>query len=326
LGGYWKLPKADMNSSSFRDSVISAAKTGTLPVKNEDLEQIYCALGQSVQRLFGVEPTIEKLRTWYADQHIVSSYLIARLASSYKNQNRCLITMEQAKLEVNKIEEEPMKLCARSYVARAQGVCAYQATSRDQLPQVRKQLHRSLECYPFNATTLYLLGMMNLEEAEMDVARAVDLMARSLLLDPDFKGPYVNLGAAFLRLERYEEAIKISEAGLDRHPQSPQCHYHIGIACYRLSVQAEQAPPITEVKSFHEGMRLRALKSLEEARASDEALKAQERGRTAAPWSSEDDQVVSELHKHPNVFLKPRRGHPVDYGLLAGWRWFQWRV
>ena len=33
LGGYWKLPQADMSSSLLRERIISQAKTGTAPVQ-----------------------------------------------------------------------------------------------------------------------------------------------------------------------------------------------------------------------------------------------------------------------------------------------------
>jgi len=328
LGGYWKLPKAPVDSADFRDSVISAARTGTTPVAESHLREVYCALGQCIQAMFSMDPAVDNLKSWYEDSPPVSSYLIARLASSNKNQNKCLVMMEQAKLEAAKIKEEPMKQCARSFVARAQGVCAFQSTGRVQLPQAKTQFKRSLELNPLNSTTLYLLGMTCLEEQGQDDQQAVNLMARSLLLDPDFKGPYVNLGVAFLRLSRYDDAIRISEAGLGRHPQSPQCHYHIGVACYRKSVILESGPPLAEPMRQHEELRGRALKALQEARASDDAQKVLAKNKHEAPWTAQDDQMVSELETIRSVFLKPRRPGqpPADHGPQVGWRWFQWRV
>merc|ERR1711877_54501 len=67
---------------------------------------------------------------------------------------------------------------------------------------------------------------------------AQNLFNRALLLDPDYKAPYVLLGVAYLRQDCYKQVVEISEAGLARHPDSPQCHYHIGVACCQLLLLA----------------------------------------------------------------------------------------
>merc|ERR1712048_874362 len=104
-----------------------------------------------------------------------------------------------------------------------------------------------------------------------------NLMNRSLLLDPDFQATYVNIGVAYLRLaaladqcdnekeamKKYCNAIEVSEACLERHAQTPQAHYHIGVAHCQLALKLRK----TNEPAF-EDFRIRAARGLKEARDS----------------------------------------------------------
>ena len=52
---------------------------------------------------------------------------------------------------------------------------------------------KALESFPSNSNALFLLGMGALEMGFLE--NAVELMNKSLLLDPDFRAPYVPLGS-----------------------------------------------------------------------------------------------------------------------------------
>merc|ERR1712166_780072 len=106
-------------------------------------------------------------------------------------------------------------------------------------------------------------------------------MNRSLLLDPDFRSPYVNLGVAYLRLANaafsngdfaeenamYRKTIEVSKAGLSRFPQSPQCHYHIAIATCQLAIARQAVPSLFLTLRSHAA---NALNAYREARTSPE--------------------------------------------------------
>mmetsp|Transcript_106950 Transcript_106950/g.345108 ORF Transcript_106950/g.345108 Transcript_106950/m.345108 type:complete len:270 (-) Transcript_106950:57-866(-) len=234
--------------------------------------------------------------------------------------------LDQAKTALREEKDGPAKLCAESFIARGLGVFALQVPYSACWPQAQVHLQRSLKHHPFNASSMYLLGMIKMEDWEPDLEQAVLLMARSIVLDPDFRGPYVNLGAAFLRLGSSEAAIKVSEVGLSRHPQSPQCHYHIALGCYMISVFLEKQKPVEKVKQWHVDLRKRALESLMEARKSEEAQRILSKGRDEVPWSSTDEELVQELTNTKSFFLQPRRVAPVNLGARMGWRWMQWRT
>mmetsp|Transcript_55733 Transcript_55733/g.172941 ORF Transcript_55733/g.172941 Transcript_55733/m.172941 type:complete len:501 (+) Transcript_55733:232-1734(+) len=115
--------------------------------------------------------------------------------------------LDQAKTALREEKDGPAKLCAESFIARGLGVFALQVPYSACWPQAQVHLQRSLKHHPFNASSMYLLGMIKMEDWEPDLEQAVLLMARSIVLDPDFRGPYVNLGAAFLRLGSSEAAM-----------------------------------------------------------------------------------------------------------------------
>lgn len=45
------------------------------------------------------------------------------------------------------------------------------------------------------------------------------------------------MGAAYIRLGEYERAIEVSNACLQRFPESPHCNYHLGVASYQQAVK-----------------------------------------------------------------------------------------
>ena len=61
------------------------------------------------------------------------------------------------------------------------------------LPLLRQEhFVQALDSFPSNSNALFLLGMAALEMGLLE--SAVELMNKSLLLDPDFRAPYVQLG------------------------------------------------------------------------------------------------------------------------------------
>ncbi|CAK9103729.1 unnamed protein product [Durusdinium trenchii] len=249
LGGYWKLPNADMTSSLIRERIISQAKTGTAPVQPYILMEVYGALSSALQQLFGAaEFTSERLKEQYRSQpEELAAYLIARRAISLEPEQR---------LQALRLGDpvSPARACVQSFLHRAHGVLIARGNGPERWKEAklgaesaagrREHFRRAVDAHPANSNALFQLGMCALELGPLDTA--IELMNKSLLLDSDFRAPYVNLGVAFLRRashtddpvkaqEFYLRAVEISESCLTRHPASPQCNYHIGVACTQLA-------------------------------------------------------------------------------------------
>ncbi|OLP77050.1 hypothetical protein AK812_SmicGene42941 [Symbiodinium microadriaticum] len=310
LGGYWKLPKRDMCSSDLRERVVSAARTsGTAPVRSSVLAEVYSALGDSVQQLFGgVEPTSKMLSDQYDGNPELAAYLTARLAVSNRDHARMKKMLYDAQVLASKSMQERGKHFVESFLSRCHGVLEARSANKDRWEGAKRHFVKSLKHSPSNANALYLLGMCALELGKPQ--EAVSLMTKSLLLDPDFRAPYVCLGVAFLRLKHFEEAISISEACLDRHPSSPQCVYHIGVACCQLSllITAKEAAGIPldyQERQLLDDLRKRALASLTEARESEE-------GQKRKPNPGISDGTVGKVASFSNM-SEPFATLPMDW-------------
>merc|ERR1712083_619504 len=109
---------------------------------------------------------------------------------------------------IAKVDDGPAKRCTESFVSRARGFVT--ASTIHTWEAALPHLHQSIKCLPWNATSLYLVGMAALEQGNPQ--EAVDFMTKSVMLDLDYKVPYVNLGVAYLRLQRYDDAITVSES------------------------------------------------------------------------------------------------------------------
>jgi len=332
MGGYWKLPKEGVTSTNVRHRTISAARTsGTALVPTEHLFEVYAALGDILQQLFGgSEPSPAMLAKQYDGEPELGSYLTARLAIAMRDLSRARSALKTSNSLIKTAQEGWVRSCAESFVARGQGIIEAM-TPPGRWESAEKLFLESQRCLPWNATTLYLLGMCALEAERPD--EAVQLFERSLLLDLDFRAPYVCLGIAYLRVRRFADAIELSEAGLRRHPESPQCNYHIGVACYYQAQELEQQPggagargqPAKEVQR----LRQRALEEILAARESEEGQRAQFRGnrgrgpaRVEGPWTDEDDEMVALLqgNRAPRSKLLTS-----DFSPPVGWRFLGWR-
>eukprot|EP00930_Biecheleria_cincta_P089103 TRINITY_DN78363_c0_g1_i1.p1 TRINITY_DN78363_c0_g1~~TRINITY_DN78363_c0_g1_i1.p1 ORF type:complete len:1129 (-),score=148.74 TRINITY_DN78363_c0_g1_i1:7-3393(-) len=322
LGGYWKLPKVDMDAPELRSRVVSAARTGgTAAVDVTHLLEIYAALGDLVQQLLGgSEPRLDSqlLHNLYGRESSLASYFATQFAMFKRPPTLDWLDVAEGFLVA--CRDSSMKRCAESFLNRARGLVEAAALSRS-WDSAQEWFHRSIENWPANAMSHYLLGVASLELGKTQ--RAADLLAHSLLLDPDYKPIYVNLGAAFLRLRRFDEAAAMSEALLERHPTAAQGHYHFGLACYQqlLALQAQlvvhrqgnhgSTETVEErelSKKFHK-LRQRALNALSECRGE---------GSRSYPWLKKDELMLEALDGHSEL---PR----VELPEAAGWLLMAWR-
>lgn len=341
LGGYWKLPKIEMGSSHLRDRIISAAKeSGTAPVNFNHLAEVYAALASSVQELFGgAVPTTETLAAQYHDQPALAAYFIARVAMSTKDFTKRREMLESGERMISGTEDSG-HACARSFISRCHGVVLakeLEPGTCDGWDNPRQYFKKSLQLLPMNSNALYLMGQAFLDTCQL--TQAVEFMTKSMLLDPDFRGPYINLGVAYIRLHDYTSAIQISDAALKRFPQSPQCRYHLGVARCQLALILEaellrksgrfrQLEP--DELATHRELQQRAEDDLSLVRGSAEALRRRPSSTLPtlrAPWLEEDDQMLKAMEKKINLEDHPT-GVPrkIELPATVGWRQQIWRI
>merc|ERR1711972_807601 len=131
-------------------------------------------------------------------------------------------------------------------------------------------------------------------------------------------------------MKKYCNAIEVSEACLERHAQTPQAHYHIGVAHCQLALKLLK----TNVPAF-EDFRIRAARGLKEARDSalgQRRLRDSTEAITGAPirlrlppWLPIDDLMVEAVAAKPveDGFGSVK---PIELPLSIGWHVRNWRT
>lgn len=76
-----------------------------------------------------------------------------------------------------------------------------------------------------------------------DILGAIAAYQASLNLNPDNPGAHSNLGAAFVRLGRYDEAIKEYRTAVESDPKSAAFQFNLALAYYK-SAQVPSAAPV----------------------------------------------------------------------------------
>jgi tetratricopeptide (TPR) repeat protein len=83
-----------------------------------------------------------------------------------------------------------------------------------------------------------LAQAMQLHQAG-DVMGAIDAYTAALKLDPERADARSNLGAAYVRLGRFEEAIEQYKLALRADPANPAFHFNLGLAYYKAGLHAD---------------------------------------------------------------------------------------
>uniref|UniRef100_A0A7S4T210 Uncharacterized protein n=1 Tax=Alexandrium monilatum TaxID=311494 RepID=A0A7S4T210_9DINO len=305
LGSYWKLPKKPLRRGFERrhECVISAARTsGSLSVDPAHCSEVYAALGDLLPRLFdvrsrSVEEHTALLEKRYNNLPVLSAYFMARCGAA----KHCNKSEQVAETYLTKAKEMSFrapvglaKRCFNSFLER--WFCIVHAQDPE---KVTRCLKRSKEFMMFNANIWYLSGVRLFQFGRGDAA--ADDFRSSLALDPDFKNPYMYLGALSLEEAQWSDALEISEAGEGRHP-SPQFKYHIGVAlAYLASLSpsvaggALGAEPRLRDNDPRKEVWQRALECLRQARLSPEGLRR--KSPSQSPWRPHDDEVVDYLER-----------------------------
>jgi len=324
LGGYWKLPKSDAGQGTLRECVVSAARTaGTAPVHPAHLYEVYSALGSVVQHLFGSsEPTRNDLAKKYDLE--LAAYLTAKMGTAVylKSCTRAEIALDDAENMLSTAPDSIPKSIVLSFVNRARGVLETKLCHKDRCERSEQFFNSALEFFPTNANALYLQGQLHIQD--MRIEQGLQFLNRSLLLDPDFKAPYVWLGIAYLRLGQFRQAVDISEALLGRHPESPQCHYHVAVGCAQLAFQLAKSSASGQQQAQYQTLREKSADSFRKARESDEAIRRRHHEKDGgsaldAPWLPTDSMMLEAMESE-------KFANPVELPSNVGWAWSNMRM
>jgi len=305
LGAYWKLPKKPIRPGSERrhECVISAARTsGSLPVDPAHCSEVYAALGGLLPRLFDVGARslpehAETLEKRYRETPVLGAYFMARFGAAKYDNNSLQVArtyLTQAEAMASGAPPGRSTRCFTSFLQRWWCiVCA-----QDQQKAVHC-LRRSRKSMELNANYWFLNGVR-----EFQLGRrygAADSFRKCLALDPDFKNPYMYLGAISLQEAQWSNALEISQAGEGRHP-SPHFKYHMGVALANLAGPSPSvaggalgAEPCLRDGNPRKKLWQRALECLCQARLSPEGLRR--KNLSKSPWHPYDDEVVDYLER-----------------------------
>eukprot|EP00930_Biecheleria_cincta_P025479 TRINITY_DN18144_c0_g1_i2.p1 TRINITY_DN18144_c0_g1~~TRINITY_DN18144_c0_g1_i2.p1 ORF type:complete len:1046 (-),score=144.88 TRINITY_DN18144_c0_g1_i2:726-3863(-) len=318
LGGYWKLPLEENDSTDLRGRIVSVAKKGTAPVAKHELHQVYAAMGDFVQQIFqsthkiGAMPLLKR----YAYFPELAAFLVARLACSMRKRDfqKGTTLLNLARTKIDKIDGRPRDL-ALSYILRNLGIVD---AIQGRWDAAKNLFDQSLELMPSNATARYLLGLYELEQG--NTREAIRWMEQSLLLDLDFRAPYANLGLLYLQSVDIPRTIAVSKAGLERHPQLQHCLYHLAVASFASWLVHLRRPNSHTIKLAQEAgyteasVRAECLASLRE-------LKQQ--NLPAHVWTEREDRMLAAL-ENPTPH-RPDQQLKMDDLAKAVWRFNHWR-
>ena len=177
------------------------------------------------------------------------------------------------------------------------------------LAEEEKIYREILQQNPRHSGVLYLLGLIALSSQRFQ--RAVDLISRSIRINPDFAPAHCNLGIALAASDRRGEALARYDAAIARQPDFAEAHYNRGLLLTALGRQDEAIdslgrtlqlrPDDVEARSAR-GLALNAAGRLPDALADFDAAIAQRpdhakshnnRGTTLTLLKRPDDALAS---------------------------------
>lgn len=314
LGGYWKLPPAaatEQGNETLDDirarlvSSFNSAEKRTAEVAKHDLHSVYSILEPAVIQIFRASnASIQNLRSTYKPDPCFCAFSVARAAAAIrvptklkKAEDLFKLTWDVLSSPLGSIQPSLPYHAVTSYIYRNIAVCEIMQKDRK---KAKIMLQRALENLPTNANAYYTQGQLLIDQGEY--AEALVSLTRAVLLDPDFKLPYVCLGNCQLHLGNHEEAIKAAKACMSRFPDAPMADFIIGQALYHMIQDGKIEEGELQEKSKIAADSLRRAKK-----------------RLPIAWLQKDDRFLEYFEKDEEVRTTlPRQ--PVHTWKVFGWR------
>jgi cytochrome c-type biogenesis protein CcmH/NrfG len=86
---------------------------------------------------------------------------------------------------------------------------------------------------------LYATGRSRFEAG--DIKGAIDAYLQSIKLEPGSAEVFLNLGHAYLKLQKEGDAFKAFKQSLKLNPNQPETQYGLGVAAFRTARYKEAA-------------------------------------------------------------------------------------
>jgi tetratricopeptide (TPR) repeat protein len=102
------------------------------------------------------------------------------------------------------------------------------------------------------AMDLYQTGRNRFEAG--DVKGAIDAYLESVKLEPNSAEVFLNLGHAYLKLDKNSDAIKAFKQSIKLNPDQAESQYGLGIACFRSGRNREAADAFKKATTLNPSM------------------------------------------------------------------------
>ena len=107
----------------------------------------------------------------------------------------------------------------------------------DAAEQAKKEFQEELKIDSSNAGAEYVLGELARQAQDSD--GTIQHFTRATRLDPNFSEAFLGLGMAFISVKKFPEAVPALEAAVKLEPQNPAAHYNLGLAYTRVGRKEE---------------------------------------------------------------------------------------
>ena len=230
-----------------------------------------------------------------ADQLLLALELQPSNDGAHRILARVLATQGKSEQAIGELQQ------ALAY--RPRGLANYNALGRlyydlRRLPESAATFQRALEIAPDDARTYLSLGGVYLEMRDFD--RAIEMFHRSNTVTPTGLAQS-NLGTAYYRMGRFDDAAKAYEAAVRLEAKAPLTHGNLGDAYVRLNRKADAAREFTIARQ----MALDALRvNAKDVRAMSRAAGYEAKLGLKAEASAHAAKAVALAPRDPDVQYK----------------------
>jgi len=177
----------------------------------------------------------------------------------FKLQDQIIISlMDALQLKISSSEikkiEKPEAIAVQAYEYYAKGRQMFNQFGKAGFEKAQKLFEKAIElddkyALPYSGLGRLYIFRFIAQTNPSDLDSGISLLQKALQLDPDLSEPYPWLCYAYMRQQRFEEAIQIGRRAIKLEPDNPMAHYFLGAA---YNVQAAMA---YKSKSYLEAIR-----------------------------------------------------------------------
>ncbi|NUM76981.1 protein kinase [candidate division KSB1 bacterium] len=166
----------------------------------------------------------------------------------FKLQDQLILSlMEALQLKISSSEirkiEQPEAMAVEAYEYYAKGRQLFNQFGKAGFEQAEKFYEKAIElddkyALPYSGLGRIYIFKFIAQTDSRDLDIGISYLQKALQLDPDLGEPYPWLCYAYMRQQRFDEAIRIGRSAIKLEPDNPMAHYFLGAA---YNVQATTA-------------------------------------------------------------------------------------